>query len=157
MVLCALELLDVNEGPIISDFPDDEPPTAGDQSGWACPLNFARPVEELSGTEAIVVSIKNEISQFAVWYDKAIETRGRTTVDGSGLTLDEIAELFGSLFADTLPPSPVTELPLADVVRLCAEDIKAYFLEAAAAQPGDPGSRQLAKWFWNETATADVF
>ena len=64
--------------------------------------------------------------------------------------------MFGSLFADTLPPSPVTELPLADVVRLCAEDIKAYFLEAAA-QPGDPGSRQLAKWFWNETATADVF
>ena len=66
MVLSALELLDVNEGPIISDFPDDEPPTAEDQSGWACPLNFARPVEELSGTEAIVASIKNEIGQFAV-------------------------------------------------------------------------------------------
>ena len=75
----------------------------------------------------------------------------------SGLELDDMANLFGAMLDDALPPSPVEELPLADVVRLSAQDVKAYMTEAASAQPGDAGARQLAEWFWNETATGGIF
>jgi hypothetical protein len=153
----ALELLEVESGPVIVDFPDDEPATDGDQNGWACPINFSRPEQELTGSAAIAAALKNEFAQFAPWYDKAVEKHGRTTVGVSGLELDDMANLFGAMLDDALPPSPVEELPLADVVRLSAQDVKAYMTEAASAQPGDAGARQLAEWFWNETATGGIF
>ena len=153
----ALELLEVESGPVIVDFPDDEPATDGDQNGWACPINFSRPEQELTGSAAIAAALKNEFAQFAPWYDKAVEKHGRTTVGVSGLELDDMANLFGAMLDDALPPSPVEELPLADVVRLSAQDAKAYMTEAASAQPGDAGARQLAEWFWNETATGGIF
>ncbi len=153
----ALELLEVESGPVIVDFPDDEPATDGDQNGWACPINFSRPEQELTGSAVIAAALKNEFAQFAPWYDKAVEKHGRTTVGVSGLELDDMANLFGAMLDDALPPSPVEELPLADVVRLSAQDVKAYMTEAASAQPGDAGARQLAEWFWNETATGGIF
>jgi hypothetical protein len=39
------------------------------------------------------------------------------------------------------------------ILRFAVDDLKAYGLEAAAAGPAKPSSRQLADWFWNETAT----
>lgn len=153
----ALELLEIDAGPVIADFPDDEPATAGDQYGWACPINYSRPRGELSGSKAIETTLKNELAQFAPWYDKALENHGRTTVGVSGLNFDEIATLFAAMLEDPLPPSPLDDQPLADVVRLAAEDLKAYYLEAASAQPGDAGPVQLNNWFWNETATANIF
>ena len=153
----ALELLEVESGPVIVDFPDDEPATDGDQNGWACPINFSRPEQELTGSAAIAAALKNEFAQFAPWYDKAVEKHGRTTVGVSGLELDDMANLFGAMLDDALPPSPVEELPLADVVCLSAQDVKAYMTEAASAQPGDAGARQLAEWFWNEAATGGIF
>ena len=153
----ALQLLEADSGPVLEDFPDDEPATAaGEQAGWACPVQFSRPAEALTGAAKIEAALTAEIAQFSPWYDKAVRSSGRTTVGLSGLGLDEVAALFASLFDDPLPPSPSDSLPLADVIRLCAEDLKAYFFEAAAAQPGAAGSRQLSDWFWQETVAADT-
>ncbi len=152
----ALDLLDAESGPIIADFPDDEPATQGDQNGWACPIHFSRPQEKLSGSAAIAAALKDEFAQFSPWYDKAVEKRGRTTVGVSGLELDAMADLFAGTLSDELPASPIEDLALADVLRLSAEDAKAYMIEAASAQPGEAGARQLAQWFWNETTTGDV-
>jgi hypothetical protein len=38
------------------------------------------------------------------------------------------------------------------LLRFAVDDLKAYCLEAAAAGPARPSSRQLCDWFWNETA-----
>ncbi len=156
VVMSALRLLEADSGPVLKDFPDDEPVTAGEQTGWACPINFTRPTAELSGAAAVETALKNEIAQFAPWYDVAVKARGRTTVGASGLELDEIAALFAAMFEDPLPASPSADVPLADMLRLSAEDLKAYFVEAASAQPGDAGNRQLANWFWSETFCANT-
>ncbi len=42
------------------------------------------------------------------------------------------------------------------MIRLAAEDLKTYYLEAASAQPGGAGPRQLSDWFWRETRAADT-
>jgi hypothetical protein len=157
VVAAALELLDAENGPVLSDFPEDEPATRGEQTGWACPINFTKPQEPLTGAAKIAAVLRAEIAQFAPWYDRAIAKRGRTTVGGSGLELDALADLFARMLDDELPDSPSPVLSLADAVRLGAEDLKAYYIEAASAQPGNAGPRQLADWFWRETAAADVF
>ena len=38
------------------------------------------------------------------------------------------------------------------MLRFAVDDVKAYYLEAAAAGAGRPSSRQLGDWLWNETA-----
>ncbi|MFH0822176.1 MAG: hypothetical protein V2B18_05445 [Pseudomonadota bacterium] len=44
------------------------------------------------------------------------------------------------------------------MLKLAADDLKAYYLEAAAAEPNKalPTSGALARWFWNETVAARV-
>ena len=44
------------------------------------------------------------------------------------------------------------------MLKLAVEDLRAFYFEAAAGQPqGDSiGSRQLADWFWGETAAAKL-
>ena len=54
------------------------------------------------------------------------------------------------------PASPSAEFGLADATRFCAEDLKAFYLEAVSAQPGDASHSQLNDWFWNETVAAGV-
>ena len=57
--------------------------------------------------------------------------------------------------APRLPDMPG---PTAGVVlkRAC-DDLKAYYYEAAAGQPGNLSSSAIDEWFWRETAAAKVF
>ena len=156
VLMHALQLLESDSGPVLEDFPENEPATVGEQTGWACPINFTRPHESLTDGAAVAAALTAEIAQFTPWYDLAVESRGRTTVGVSGLNMAEIATLFGAMFDDPLPPSPSVGVSLADVIRLAAEDLKAYYIEAASAQPGEAGSRQLSDWFWRSTRAADT-
>ena len=153
----ALGLLERGSGPILEDFPDEEPETEGEQAGWTCPINFAREAEDLSGAAAIKRTLLNEISQMQPWYDYAVSSRGRTTVRDTAESMVAIAELFASMFEEELPQSPDPDRTLADAIRVRAEDLKAFMLESASAQPGSPSADQLNDWFWNETKTAEVF
>lgn len=50
------------------------------------------------------------------------------------------------------PPSPRDGFSAPLILRFAVDDLKAYGLEAAAAGAAKPSTRQLADWFWNETA-----
>jgi hypothetical protein len=52
--------------------------------------------------------------------------------------------------------SPRPDLSAPEAVKLAAEDLKAYYLEAASAQPGKKSSAQMADWFWGETAAGGL-
>lgn len=39
-------------------------------------------------------------------------------------------------------------------VKRACDDIKAYYYEAVAAQPGNLAPRAIEQWFWRETAAA---
>jgi hypothetical protein len=53
---------------------------------------------------------------------------------------------------------PETDIPLALALRLAAQDLKAFYFEAAIARPGScvPGSAAFNRWFWQETAAGRI-
>ena len=54
------------------------------------------------------------------------------------------------------PDNPRDDIALGYTVNLAVDDLKAYYYEAATAQPGQesPSSEVLNKWFWTETAVS---
>jgi hypothetical protein len=40
------------------------------------------------------------------------------------------------------------------MLRWAVDDVKAYYLEAMAAGPGIPASRQMQAWFWDRSVAA---
>ncbi|MGR8920923.1 MAG: selenoprotein B, partial [Gammaproteobacteria bacterium] len=47
VVRAALELLEAEAGPLLVDYPEDAPPSSGEEGGWACPISFSAPREAL--------------------------------------------------------------------------------------------------------------
>ena len=156
VVMAALDLLSADNGPVLADFPEDAP-EADDLTGWACPINLA-PRRNEAETEAgrLGAAFADEISRLRPWHDLAVEARGRTTVGTSGLEIEEAGRFIATCLDAELPVSPRPELSSPEVLRLACEDVKAFYLEAAAAQPGRASSRDLSEWFWGATAAAKV-
>ena len=78
---------------------------------------------------------------------------GRSTVGLSGLAIAEGAHYVADWLRGKAPPSPRDGFSAPLILRFAVDDLKAYCLEAAAAGPAKPSSRQLGDWLWNETAT----
>lgn len=149
VLMATLRLLEAEKGPLLVDYPLDAPVSAGEQSGWSCPISFSAPAEALTGAAAFDQELRDELAYLQPWYDRAVATRRRTSVGASGLQLAALAQLICDLMGNSLPPSPRADLPLAEVARLAAEDLKAFYFEAASAQPGDASTAQLRAWFWD--------
>lgn len=156
VVVAALKLFGLPQGPVLVDYPEEAPQTTNEDSGWSCPINFVHRASELNGDAALAAAVTDEIARLRPWYDIARSKRGRTTVGASSLEIEQIAEFFPSLLAPVLPSSPIVDLPLADAIRLAAEDLKAFYFEAVSAQPGAPSSRQLVTWFWKDTSAGTL-
>ena len=132
----ALGLFARTDGPLIADYPEHITEEV-DLTGWACPINLA-PTE--------TGSLAAEIDRLAVWYDRAVSTRGRTTVGVSGLDMPAAGRLIEAALAGPLPE--------AQPLKQAIDDLKAFYLEAASAFP-DPGSARTRKaWLWSETVLA---
>lgn len=157
VLLSALGLLEAPDGPILADFPDDAPDYAAEVSHIFCPISFAHSPGEMTPTDRMLEEFRNEAAHMKVWNDLALSNRGRTTAGISGLELGEIVELFAAFIGRTLNASPQKEVTIATVLRMAAEDLKAVYFEAVAAQPGQSGgSAAMADWFWGETVAARV-
>jgi hypothetical protein len=136
VVKAALDLLARTDGPLIAEYPEHAP-AVSDFEGWACPINLA---------PARTDSLAAEIDRLATWYDRAVAAQGRTTVGVSGLDMPAA----GALVTQALNGA----LPEAQALKQATDDLRAYYLEAAAAFP-DPGSAVTRKkWFWDETKLA---
>ncbi|MGD8810810.1 MAG: hypothetical protein PVG24_14465 [Gammaproteobacteria bacterium] len=147
----ALGLFGADSGPVLEDFPEDAPGGASDDySGWVCPVNLAPPpAPDEAGDAAAVLA---EIEKLRPWYQIAREQRGRTTVGVSGLAVEDAARLLAGFLADPGIDSPRADLALPQALKFAAEDLKAWYLEAATAKPGPSASKALNDWFWRETA-----
>jgi len=111
------------------------------------PMRTTAPAEE----PAMLEEVLNEIGQLAPWYAFACEGRGRSTFGVSGLGIDAVVRFLHAFF-DGTPENPVANVTLGEALRLACEDIRSWYMEAATARPGAATSRQLADWFWGETA-----
>lgn len=150
ILVTLIGLLAATEGPVLADYRDDgaSAADASDLSGMACPISFKRgPGDETPAGQA-----RQEIGELQPWFDLARERRGRTTFGAAGLDIAGAADLLIAA-SESVPPK-LAEGETADpaLVKLAAEDLKAFYLEAAGAQPSAMGSRDFAAWLWTETA-----
>lgn len=154
VLLAALRLLEAPSGPVLADYPEDAPSVSSvEGEGFACPVSFGRPVIEdgLSG------ALQREVSELAPWYDVARNRRGRTTVSLSGVTPAAAAKFIADFIAEPATPSFREGLEIALALRLATQDLKAYYLEAVAAQPGARAALDANRWFWHDTAAGKAY
>ena len=147
----ALNMLVEDGGPVrIVDFPDDDPRTQPDPA-WQPP---SVPTTVANGDTASLASrMDAEILLLQGAHRRWIEQHGRSTVGVSGLAIGDCARYVADWLRGKEPPSPRDGFSAPLILRFAVDDLKAYGLEAAAAGPAKPSSRQLTDWFWNETAT----
>jgi hypothetical protein len=151
VLLAALRLLEAPAGPVLEDFPEEapEPDADADAEPFACPVSFAGPEDEDDAA-----AMQREIAELAPWHDIAQERRGRTTVALSGLPVKEAARYIAEFIANPQVPAYRQDLSRGLALRLACEDVKAFYLEAASAQPGERAAQQAQDWFWRDTAAA---
>ncbi|MGH8601168.1 MAG: hypothetical protein ACRET1_10920, partial [Burkholderiales bacterium] len=102
-------------------------------------------------------ALKREIAQLRPWYDLAVKRRGRTTFGISGMSVEEAAD-YATSYLGAAPKSPcVPDMPAGVALKRVCDDLKAYYYEAAAAQPGNLSASAIEHWFWHETAAAKAF
>jgi hypothetical protein len=149
-----LDLFEHTGGPVLEDFPEDAPAGKGnDDRPFACPVSFARP--EADGD--LAAAVQREIAQLAPWYDLAKKRRGRTTVGISGLNVADAARHAASYLSQTPAAPHAANLTAGVALKRACDDLKAWYYEAVAAQPGNLSAKDIDHWFWHETAAAKLF
>ncbi len=158
VLLAALRLLEAPTGPVIEDFPEDVPASAGQVDTLSCPVTFAQPEVDADETDQLCAAFKREMLSLRPWYDLAVEKHGRTTAGTSGIDVDALGDFVCSFLGDDEPESPLAGVPAAYALKFAAEDVKAYYLEGITAQPDQESvsSEILVDWFWSETVAGQV-
>lgn len=154
VLLAALRLLEAQSGPVLEDYPEEAPAGgAGDIEGLACPVSFSRAVRE----DGIAGAVQREVAELAPWHEMARIKRGRTTATLSGLTPQAAARYITDVIANPDLPGYRADLTAALSLRLVTQDIRAYYQEAVATQPGARAALEAREWFWRETAAGQAF
>lgn len=152
-----LALLAAPEGPVLEDFPEDAPVSGAQPLQVACPISLAPPSGALSTTEQLLAEFEHEMAQMLAWYSLAIEKRGRTTAVTGRSPQKSAAMVAGFVRDPEKRDHQGVRLNFDVALRLAIEDVKACYLEAVTAQPGNPtDSTTLADWFWGTTVAAGV-
>ena len=159
VLITALKLLEAEQGPVLEDFPEDAPASVhGDQmEGFACPVNLSRPGGPPGGENDITQALLDEIAQLQPWHDFALKRRGRSTMGLSGLAIDEAARFVASHVGTTPLPSYSAVMSVGEALKRACDDLKAFYFEAASAQPGNLDNNAVDQWFWRETTAGKLF
>jgi hypothetical protein len=150
VILAALRLLERKTGPvIIVDFPDDDPRATADPA-WRPP--FIPAAVATGPADSLAARLEAESVLLRGAHERWVAQHHRTTVGLSGLPIGECARYVADWLRGRAPPSPREGFSAPLILRFAVDDVKAYWLEAAAVGAAKPSSRQLGDWFWNETA-----
>tara|TARA_R110002110_G_scaffold84687_2_gene220181 strand:- start:759 stop:1514 length:756 start_codon:yes stop_codon:yes gene_type:complete len=160
VLLEVLKLLEKPAGPVLEDFPDP-PPDAGaddDTEGWACPVNFAAPADDLGDADLVYRSLLQEVNLLRPWYEEAVKSFKRSAFGISGKTPEEIARVIADVLVDPAGTAPPLEgLPLGVGFKRMADDMRYFYTEAAIARPDQRSSDvEVANWLWGETTLGKV-
>jgi hypothetical protein len=150
VILAALRLLEHDSGPVtIEDFPDDDPRAQPDP-GWDAP-HLPAAAADVSA-EALAARLETEIPLLQGAHDRWLAPHRRTTVGLSAMPIVDCGRYVADWVRGKAPLSPREGFSAVLILRFAVDDLKAYYLEAAAAGSGKPSSRQLGDWFWNDTS-----
>src|SRR5690606_36315137 len=137
-----LRLFEAPAGPVLEDYPEEAPQEPGDAERYVCPVSFAGGP---AGHDDLGAALEREMEQLAVWYEEAKRRRGRTTVGITGMAVGDSARLVGRMLRREAVEPPPGDIAQGTLLKRCCDDIKAYYLEAAGAQPGQLSARQIER------------
>ena len=146
VIAAALDLLEAPDGPVLADFPEDAPDQDAPADAWACPVSFPTPDTADSGGAK---ELRSEVRTLEPWYELGRTRRGRTAVGTTDLEIDEIAQRL--IDAVEQGPPPQAGRDWVRSLKLAAEDLRAFYLEAVTSQPGDHPPAAVNDWFWETT------
>jgi hypothetical protein len=152
-----LKLFEAKQGPVLEDFPEDEP-ESDEVTVLSCPVDFTRGIDESNNADELLTAFRREITAMRPWYDMAVNNRQRTTVGVSGIGLDNLGDFIYAFVKGEPPENPRNDIPLPSTLKFAVEDLKAYYIEGITAQPGqaNASSKVLQDWFWNKTICGKV-
>ena len=157
----AFELLATLTEPTIVDY-EVEAPQEAEAGQWACPLNLAPDEADVS----LAGRLAAEVERLRPWSMETRRHRGRTLFGASGAAEDQVDEVAAALghVAESgdltkRPPGAVEwshEMPL--LVRHLADDVRTFYHEGIASQPGAsaPNHDALNDWIFGGTALGEV-
>jgi len=154
-----LKLLERSSGPVLEDFPDLPPGEDEEEAhGWACPVNFAAPLDDVSDADLVHQSLLQEVNLLRPWYEEAVKIYKRSAFGMSGKTPEEIARFLADFVIDpegTAPPIDGETIGVG--FKRMADDLRYFYTEAAIARP-DQRTRDLeiANWLWGETTLGKI-
>ncbi|MBM3926235.1 MAG: hypothetical protein FJ320_09695 [SAR202 cluster bacterium] len=141
----ALGLLSHEKGPVLEDFQYDEPSEI---------LLQASVVEAVESER----SAADEVTALRPFYERWVEEHGGATAVGlSGIPqrrfrgVVRLLEEYARGESTDMEERP-RDVALAQFIRYCADDIKAFFFEARMQQRPEANEPDLHRWFWGETA-----
>lgn len=153
-----INLLEAPEGPVLEDFPDDEPVSEDEVTLLACPVDFTQGAVEPGETDQLKVAFHREMTAMRPWYNMGVEKRQRTTVGVSSIDINELGDFIYAFIKGNEPENPRNDVTLPFTLKFAVEDLKAYYIEGITAQPGQEGSssKVLKDWFWDDTVAGKV-
>ena len=155
VIRAALDLLDVEKGPVLEDYDEDVPTSTQDavaEEGLFCPIDWKAPPDATAPTSDLGRALLQEVALMAPWYELALKTRGRSTVGPSQLSIGDAAKYVAAFLDDQSVVCPRSDMPAARVLKFAYEDLKAYYTEAITMQPGFGTSLRVEDWLFKETA-----
>ncbi len=157
VLLALLKLLEAPEGPVLEDYPEDEP-ESDEITVLACPVNFSQYLDESEEEDQMLVALKREMTAMRTWYDMAVAKRNRTTVGASGIELDKLGDFIYAFVKGEEPENPRDDVAIPYTLKFAVEDLESYYMEGITTQPGQAGasSKKLRDWFWDETVAGKV-
>lgn len=156
----AFDLFDSATEPTIADYDGPLPEEAGSEQ-WACPLNLGPVVDDTLAGRLLA-----EVARLKTWSTQTREQRGRTLFGVSGAATDQVDDVAKAL-ALVATAESITETPASAVawafdmpllVRHLADDLRVFYHEAIAAQPGStaPTHDALNDWIFGGTALGET-
>jgi len=146
----ALTLLERADGPmILADFPEDAP-RRRERPDWSPPFALPAPADPDSPA-AWAAALAAEMALVRPWADKAKARFGRSSVGVSAQPPDAWPEFAAAFLSGELPAAPAPMPSPAMALRFLADDLKAYYMEAAQADGGAPSIDQINAWLFRET------
>jgi hypothetical protein len=147
----AIALLQRAQGPALEDFPEEEAPAGLVQASGVQPR-----AAEAAQDPA------NEVTTWRAFYERWLEDHnGRTAVGLCGIPqrrwrgVIRFLESYSRGEDVDLKERPAA-VPVPQFIRYCVDDLKAFYYEARMAQRPAVSEPELHRWFWGETAVAQL-
>ncbi|MAT87389.1 MAG: hypothetical protein CL532_02395 [Aestuariivita sp.] len=150
VIRAAFKLFEAPMGPVLENFSEIIPVRDGRMS-YALPPELVLSKSDIGDVNALLAEVEAEVEELRPDYEAAVESRGRTTVGASELSIQDYARFIAEFVRGNIPKSPRKGLPAIPMLKLVVEDLEAYYTETRTHRDNVDDLELMGKWFWEET------